>query len=1328
MAIQNTKEYIADFSEYRFDITKDRLFHFEIVVDKTGKTILLSKFHHIITDAWALSLIISEIIQIYDDLKNNVEISNEPFNSYTTFIEEENEYVSSNGYFKDQNYWNEVYSDEPHILNFKNSIGKYDCSAERMDFHLPKNISSKMKAFCTENKVSAYCFFLTCAQLMLSKKYGENDVIIGNPFLNRKNKREKETIGIFVNTLPVRLRTKNNQSILALLKENNRIIMGTLRHERYPYQDIQEFVKKRYSINQSLYNVLFSYQNAKDNRKNSEIDYSTKWVFNNNIADNMQIHVDDRDDEGTFNISIDYQVNIFDKKEILNLYNIYLEIIKFILYNKNKNVGEIINIDKNTKKVVLNKFNNKKVNNSSEYKIGNIYKLISVLNKKSDKIALEKGKETVSFKETFERVDKLSNYLVNNLKIDDNENIGIYVTKDIDIMIAILATINIGCTFVPIDVSYSKDRKQYMIDNANVRYLLTIDNTNINLNAEKVLDVSFEKYKDEIPLKKEFDYNSNKNLYIIYTSGSTGNPKPVTISHKNIINLIAHEVKSREFNFNNSRILQFANLSFDVSYQELFTSLYTGSTLVLIDEEEKKDSNKLAKFIVDNKISILFITPKYLIYLAQNELAKQFCQSLKYIVTAGEQLIITDKIKMLIDNGIQIHNHYGPAETHVATTYIINKNHIETKPPIGKAICNSSVYILNKDMKLCDIGVIGEMYISGDCVGNGYYNKEELTHEKFIVNPFDLKSTMYKTGDLAKYDENGNIYYIGRKDFQVKINGYRIEIEEVEKSILSIPEVKNVAVITEKDSYEKNILVSYIELNEQIEYAELKEKLFKKLPQYMIPNRFYLVDKMPININGKVDKHFLLQNKNIYQIYSVKRDNVLPENEIEAKILKRMEEVLNIKEMSVLDDFFEIGGDSLLAIALQVKLEEEGFVLNTQEIYDNPTTRKLCLHIVDKEKNTTEGDHRKINLTPRSVAGKRKNNILLTGATGYLGIHILNELLKNSKSKIYCLIRKKDKYGLEERLVETYNYYFKKSIKNLINKRVFVICGDMIQEHLGMKEDDYKSMLQIIDIVINSSASVKHYGRRDYNFEHNVVSTKNILEFIKDGHAILNHISTVGVSGNNLVDTNGCYKDVFSESDLMIGQKYSDNIYVSTKLQAEISILDSIKKNGTIANIIRVGNLMNRYSDYKFQKNKESNAFYNKVKEMIEFNYFPQSYDSYSFDLTPVDQCAEAICKLVFNNKYNNVYHVLNSEELRAGQIVEILYKLGVEISGTGELSQSDKEKSKWLINDIQLNNKKKIAIDSTQTQKILKKLGFEWQNSPKYYEEVFKRIIKERK
>ena len=306
-------------------------------------------------------------------------------------------------------------------------------------------------------------------------------------------------------------------------------------------------------------------------------------------------------------------------------------------------------------------------------------------------------------------------------------------------------------------------------------------------------------------------------------------------------------------NSTNNKILQFATMSFDVSYQEIYSALLFGNTLVLIDDSVRKDMNKLSDYIIDKRINTLFIPPAYLKLLVEDsKIVHKLSTSIKNIITAGEALVITNGMKALLNNGIKIHNHYGPAETHVATTFTIDKNNVSLTPPIGKPIANTNIHILDSDHNLCPIGVIGEIAISGDCVGNGYINNANLTEEKFLINKYNNKK-MYLTGDLGYYDYNGIVNYVGRSDFQVKINGFRIELGEIDQCLNNMDEIGS-AISIIHDENEKKYIITYYTTKEPIDEKVILKHLKSSLPFYMLPKKIVKLDKFPINVNGKIDR------------------------------------------------------------------------------------------------------------------------------------------------------------------------------------------------------------------------------------------------------------------------------------------------------------------------------------------------------------------------------------------------------------------------------------------------------------------------------------------
>lgn len=917
------------------DLNNIVLFRFP---DSTGGLII--GLSHLVGDACTASLLANKVTTIYNSLKTGSDNPEKPA-SYADYILSEEQYLLSQKFEKDRQYWEETFTSVPDvgiIPSLKTPLNE-NCEANRMLFTFSKQTVDNINEFCRNNRISIFNFLMGIYALYIGRISNLTNFTLGTPVLNRTTFVEKNTPGMFISTVPLQFNLTDNSSFVEFTQNIAKDTLSVFRHQRYPYQNILEHVRKTNPSQPNLYDILISYQNSKTNRNTSEIPYRVNWIFNNNVADSMQIHMFDMNDEGTLNIAYDYKISKYSNIDISNIHNRISSMISQVLANSTILLCDIDIVTDEEKNRILNEFNDTYL----EYeKINNIVSLIErIANKSPNKIAIEDDSSSISYRELIIRVHKLANYLLTN-NITENQNIGVIASRSIDTIVAILAILKINCTYVPIDPEYPDERINYMIKNSNIEHLLlcsSYNSTKYNLNK------IFIDYADYIDMPEEltntFQYDWNNNLYVIFTSGSTGYPKGVTISHKNMINLINFEIKNTNILANeHSKVLQFATMSFDVSYQEIFSALLSGKTLVLIDDKTRKNITNLSHYIFDKNIDTLFIPPAYLKLLVENEAAVTLLsQKLKNIITAGEPLVITDGLKKLILAGINVHNHYGPAETHVATTYIITKDNIEVHPPIGKPISNAHIYILDKNNKLCPIGVAGQIAISGDCVGNGYFCNISLTQEKFIHNPFFLNEKMYLTGDIGYFDYGGNIHYIGRTDFQVKINGFRIELGEVDQVLLKNVDISSaISVIQEYNN--KKYIISYFTSKNTVDTEKLNVYIKQYLPFYMLPKRLVQLTELPLTANGKINRRALppvdFSALNIND-YKASYTNT------QKQLVLIFEELFNIPKVSITSNFFDLGGDSLLAIKLCTLVSSKCYAsISITDIFTCPTLEKLA--------------------------------------------------------------------------------------------------------------------------------------------------------------------------------------------------------------------------------------------------------------------------------------------------------------------------------------------------------------------------------------------------
>jgi nucleoside-diphosphate-sugar epimerase/aryl carrier-like protein len=675
-------------------------------------------------------------------------------------------------------------------------------------------------------------------------------------------------------------------------------------------------------------------------------------------------------------------------------------------------------------------------------------------------------------------------------------------------------------------------------------------------------------------------------------------------------------------------IASVTNIVFDIFVTESILPLLNGLTVYFADDDEVFSQQKLSDLIQSNRIDVMQTTPTKMKGYMLDKDNLSYLSKLKTIILGGEALTSDLYLELKMHTNAEIHNIYGPAETTVWST---NAQITSTDITIGKPIANTQIYILDRNRKPMPIGVAGELCISGDGVGKGYLNRPELTAEKFIPNPFIEGKTMYCTGDLARWRTDGELEYLGRIDTQVKIRGLRIELGEIESVMSGFDGIGLTAVADKRDDDNRQYLVGYYTSSKDVDEKALRQHLSAKLPKYMVPNYFVRLEQMPMTASGKIDR----KNLPVPDFTENRNEYVAPETETEIKLCKLLEKLFGLEKVGVTDDFFELGGDSLKAIEYTAKAHNAGIEIALQQVFDYPTVRELCRLLENGAKRKilyTKADFEKYNeLLNRNVPDdnfvpikKSLGNVLLTGATGFLGAHILDNLMKNEIGKIYCLVRNHlidERYG---KLFETVQYYFGDKYDNDFGKRIILIVGDIENENLS------DNIPVDVQTVIHTAATVKHYGSYQYFHTVNVQGTLNVINYAKKVSAKLIHISTLSVSGNGFADDFSISfsneEKHFDECCLFVEQEL-ENVYVRSKFEAEKAVLDAVL-DGLDAKIIRVGNLTNRASDFKFQPNYRQNAFLTRVKAGLEFGKLPEYIVPLYAEFSPIDETADGVIRI----------------------------------------------------------------------------------------------------
>lgn len=1331
-----------------FDLSKAPLFRVKYLKFTNKKTAIFFDMHHIISDGASLSIFADEFIKLY----NNISLPALTI-TYKDFAAYENEKLNTHQFEDAKNYWINQFKDEIPVLNMPTQFSRPSSrtfTGKKIHSLIDKQASNKIKKLCDSLEITPYMFLLSCYYILLSKYTSQDDIVVGSPIVGRDLAETYNIIGMFVNTLALRNKIDSTCSFKDFVLNIKKNLLSAFKYQTYPFDElVKDLNITRDTSRNPLFDTLFTYQNNGYKEiilDGSKAEYYTSYDIGISKFD-LSVEIIPNNEE--FNLIFEYSTSLFENDFIKNMSNHYLNIINNVISNIETKIDDIAMLSPEEKNKILYEFNN----TSTEYpKDKTIIALFEEqVAKTPDNIAVVFEDQQLTFKELNEKANSLAYYLKNTLHIKNNDIIGVMVNRSLEVIISILAILKSGGAYIPIDPTFPQERVTYMLSNSNAKVLLSKNKLLNKINFKNVVSVDLENNSIyNLPNTNLNNSNMLEDLmYVIYTSGSTGKPKGVMITHKvfiNFTNYCNNYVKYLKHPFNHS-IVSITTISFDIFAYETLISLQKGLKVVLANENEQTTPHLLNALMEKNNVDIIQSTPSIMQIFINNLSTMPALRKIKYAILAGEQLPL-NLVKDLHNlSNIVVYNGYGPSETYYCTLTEVNDNIVT----IGNPISNSQIYILDKNLKPVPVGVIGEIYISGDCVGKGYLNNAPLTNKSFIPNPFLNGVTMYKSGDLGKYLKNGTILCLGRSDHQIKIRGLRIELQEIESVMMKYPNIQKVAVVKQEIKRREFISAYYVS-NKRISIPNFRKYLSNYLPSYMIPSYYTVLDDLPYTPNGKIDKKLLPVPSEIKNTSKIAYQP--PQSDLQNQLVEIFQKVLNTKPIGIYDNFFELGGDSLLAMNLNMELSKFTNKITYQDIFRFPTVSELEQIIITNNKNSL---YSKVEDLPDGIMNilsntqkreflkkNHKKNVLLTGSTGFLGIHILEQLLCMKDINIYCLIRPETGLTPETKLKQKLNYYFGDKYNHMINKKIFIINGDICKPNFGLSGETLLDLTNNVDIIVNSAANVSHFGIYNDFYKTNVLSVKYMIDFCKKYNKKLYHISTIGVSGLSLDKSYLTYKNkhkvIFDESSLYIGQE-PETVYSYTKFQAELQLLNEISK-GLDAYILRMGNLMPGYRDGKFQENASDNEFINKLISFIKIGILPDYLENYPLEFTPVDYAAKAICKVLTNyTKTNRVFHLYNNKTVPTEKCLKLLHKLGYDVNILKEkdfVTQINKmlknEDSKtlinYLLNDFDKNThidyKTNIAVKSSFSKKYLRKMFFFWPKISKKYLIRFFDILKE--
>ena len=956
---------------------------------------------------------------------------------------------------------------------------------------------------------------------------------------------------------------------------------------------------------------------------------------------------------------------------------------------------------------------------------------------------------------TFKELNEMSNIIANSLikkGVSVEDRVMILLDKNSNFVASMFGILKTGAAFIAIDSDYPKDRIVNILKDSKSKYVI-VDNIirkkDIDLSEfdDKLLNIE-DLFEDINITNPNINISPNNAAYIIYTSGSTGLPKGVVVEHKNLANfayphpdnIFMHEI-AKNSKKENYKVLSTTTVSFDIFIKECVCPLLNGVPVVFADSIQSKDPGAMMKLIEDTNANVFSTTPSKLLYYLELDEMKGYMANFKLYLIGGEPF--PPRLCDLLNKDAKIFNTYGPTEVTMSS----NSKLIENKNiSVGKPLLNVFEQIMDYDENPLPANAIGELYIAGKGVSREYLNRP-VENKKSYRTLNGIK--FFKSGDYAKLRYNGEIDILGRSDNQIKLRGLRIEIGEIESVFSQQNEISSVVVVVKKINNQE-ILCAYFTVHDEykkknldegeysIDIDGLKDKLSKKFVYYMIPSIYVELDDMPLTFNHKIDLKALPDPVLI-------SNYVEPENEIEEFFANVFANILGLDKVGVTDNFFEIGGTSLLVTKIVIEALNNDYNIHYEDIFKYPTPRELGEFLSDSKEDDLEYDDYEYddidNLLMEnnldSIANgefkKDFGNVLLTGATGFLGVHVLNELLENESVNVYCLVRSKDDMSAKDRLKSILNYYFDDDYEILLDKRLHVIDGDVTNYEDFEKLENYN-----INTIFNCAGNVKHFSHTDDIKDVNVNGVANGLKFARLNDCKYIQISTSSVASKRRIGSP--YDEIkLSENNLYIGQIINSNKYVESKFLAERLVLESSAKYDLDVKIMRVGNLMARSNDYKFQINYETNAFINYIKSYLTIRKVPFSMKNKTFELSPIDVVAKSVIALSKTPKQCRVFNVFSNKKASFDKIIENLNKLSdykCEFCGEKEyrqiLDSLVTDKSMDSLFGIIINthksekNEKWVFAKNDYTLEVLHQLGIEWPDIDDVYIYEFMKNLKE--